>query len=358
MKHITTPLTFLICFFLFIECTSTSSTILEEQADQQIKEAKEIDSETDKETMHIDGRFLYTMAGEKVIIRGVNEMMIWSDDQSGESILPEIAKTGANSVRLVWLTTGDLVELDKLIANSIRNGMIPMIEMHDATGDWSKLPTVLDFWLQDDVKALVDKYKKWVLLNIANEVGPNGGDEIFLRNYKDAITKLRDKGYKVPLIIDSSDWGKDEGIIARNWKELLNYDPLKNTMFSVHTYWVDNSKIRMDNFLNLVVSDGIPFLFGEGPQPNGYDCNTTFPYIDGMKQCQEKEIGWLSWSWGTVNNGDCEQPNGESKYNITSDGLYGNWNNDWGRLTMVDDDNSIQNTSVRPKSLLNDANTF
>ncbi len=332
-----------------------------EEEEEEVEEEEETEEEIvrDSETLQIEGRFLYTAAGEKVIMRGVNEMMIWSGNRSGSTILPEIAQTGANAIRLVWLAdgTGSLADLDELIANSIRNGMIPMVEMHDATGDWTKLPAIIDYWLQDDVKAVMDKYKKWVLLNIANEVGGTSGDDVAFRdNYKDAITKLRDKGYKLPLIIDAPNWGQDEGVIARNWEEVLNHDPIKNLMFSVHTYWVNNRQQRLDDFLNLVVNEGMPFLFGEGPQPNGWDCTTPFPYENCMLQCQEKEIGWLNWSWGAVKNGDCS--GNDSPFDITTNGIYGNWNNDWGRLAMVDDPNSVQNTSIRPQSLIDDADNY
>lgn len=304
------------------------------------------------ETMYVKGRFLYTAAHEKVVLRGVNEMIIWSNDITGKKILPEIAKTGANSMRLVWTTQGDPKQLDELIQNCLRNAMIPMVELHDATGDWSKLPIVIDYWKRDDVKEVMNKHKKWVLLNIANEVGKHEGDSVFVANYKNAITELRNTGYEMPLIIDAPDWGKDEKVIGRNWKELLNHDPLKNVIFSVHTYWIKNAQERMDTFLTQVVDEEIPFIFGEGPQPNGYDCDTAFPYLDCMKQCQEKEIGWLNWSWGAQRNGDCGKDGEQSSFDITTDGKYGNWNNDWGRLTMVDDKNSIQKTSIRPVSLL------
>ena len=49
-----------------------------------------------------NGRHLFSAAGEKVILRGVNEMFVWSNDKSGIRLLPEIAQTGANCVRLVW----------------------------------------------------------------------------------------------------------------------------------------------------------------------------------------------------------------------------------------------------------------
>jgi mannan endo-1,4-beta-mannosidase len=303
-------------------------------------------------TMRVKGRFLYTAAGEKIILRGINEMMIWSKNPTGEEILPEISKTGANSVRLVWTTQGDPANLEILIRNCLQNQMIPIIELHDATGDWSKLPMVIDYWLREDVRMIIKKYEKWALVNIANEVGPKDTpDSLFVNNYKNAITKLRSSGYLTPLIIDASGWGQDEKIISRNWRELLKHDPLNNIMFSVHTYWVDpESEQRLNNFLSEVVRDSIPFLFGEGPEQYGWDCTTPFPYLHCIKKCKELEIGWLCWSWGTVRNGDCAAKNA---FDMTKDGKFGNWDNDWARLITVDDPASIKNTSVKPKSLIN-----
>ncbi len=305
-------------------------------------------------TMSVKGRFLYTAAKEKVVLRGVNEMMIWSGDRTGENgLLEEIAKTGANSMRLVWNISGSTEDLDLLIENCIKNKMIPIIELHDATGDWKKLPEVIAYWKKPEVKMIINKYKKWLLLNIANEVGAgNTPDSVFLSNYKSAITSLRNMGYQIPLIIDASDWGKDETMILRTWKQLRDHDPLKNCLFSVHTYWVDTdeaSKKRLDNFLGEVVKDTIPFLFGEGPEPFGWDCKTPFPYLYCMEQAQKLGIGWLTWSWGAVRNGDCAN---KGAFDMTTDGKYGNWNNDWGRLIAVDDKNSIQKTSVRPESIM------
>jgi mannan endo-1,4-beta-mannosidase len=301
-------------------------------------------------TMQVKGRFLYTAANEKVILRGVNEMMIWSNNKTGEDILPEISRSGANAVRLVWNTEGDPFDLGLLIKNCLKNQMIPIVELHDATGDWSKLPIVLDYWLKEDVRTVIKKYEKWIIVNIANEVGTGtSSDSIFVQNYKNAITKLRKAGYAVPLMIDASDWGKDEKIILRNWRQLLQYDPLKNILFSVHTYWVDpKSEERLNDLLSQVVRDSIPFLFGEGPQPYGWDCKTSFPYLACIKKCHELEIGWLCWSWGAVKNGDCAT---KGAFDMTIDGKFGEWNSEWSKQVAVEDPASIKNTSVRPASL-------
>ncbi len=303
------------------------------------------------QTMTVKGRFLYTAAGEKVILRGINEMFIWSKDRTGTTILPEIAKTGANACRLAWTTAGQPKQLDELIGNCIRHKMIPIIELHDATGNWSKLQRCLDYWKQDDVKAVITKHNKWVLLNIANEVGNITRPDTFQLAYTNAVNQLRTAGYTVPLLIDASTWGQDETSILNTWSVIQNADPKKNCLFSVHTYWTKDAQTRLDALVKRVVADEIPLLFGEAPQPKvGQTCSTDFPYVSLMKQCQTNEIGWLVWSWGAVNNGDCGRPN--SAFDITTDGQYGHWEHPWNRGVVVDNENSIQKTSIRPASLM------
>jgi len=303
------------------------------------------------QTMTVKGRHLYTASGEKVVLRGINEMFIWSGDKTGENILPEIAKTGANSCRLAWSTTGAPAEMDQLISNCIKNKMIPIIELHDATGNWAKLQLCLDYWKRDDVKAIINKHKKWVLLNIANEVGGKTPADTFRLKYIDAVQQIRTAGYDVPLLIDAANWGQDETNILAGWQDIMKADPKKRCMFSVHTYWAQDSQARLDNFINRIVTDEIPLLFGEAPQPKvGPNCSVDFPYTSFMSQCQAKEIGWLVWSWGAVNNGDCGRPN--SPFDITTNGKYGNWEHPWNKEVVIEHAGSIQKTSVRPASLL------
>lgn len=305
------------------------------------------------DTMYVEGRHLYTAAGEKVVLRGVNEMFIWSDDVRGEIIYPEIAKSGANVVRIVWTREGDIKDLQANIENCLAHGMIPMVELHDATGDLSKVPELVDFWISQDMLDTIEKYQKWFVLNIANEAGDGDvtPDQV-LDTYRPAIARIRAAGVSTPLVIDASDWGKDEEVILRTWRQLRAADPLQSVLFSVHTYWVKNQQERLDALLDAVVEDEIPFLFGEGPQQVGYDCESEFPWRDLIAQCQEKEVGWIAWSWGFMDNGDCHP----GKFDMTKDGTFGNWENEWGRGLVVSDPNSIANTSVRPESLREQAN--
>lgn len=307
-----------------------------------------LSAETD--TMQVVGRHLHTAAGEKVVMRGVNEMFVWSDDPQGAAIYPEIAQSNANVVRIVWTTEGSFADLDANIANCLAHRMIPMVELHDATGDLSKVGAVVDFWLHPEMLNLIEKYKKWFILNIANEAGSSDvKPPEFVATYTEAIDRIRSAGITVPLVIDSSDWGKDEKMILATWRDLQDADPLKNLMFSVHTYWVKNQQARLDSLIRSVVDQQIPFLFGEGPQQVGFDCESTFPWQDLLAQCQQNQIGWIAWSWGYIDNGDCHP----GKFDMTKNGAYGDWENDWGRGLVAEDPNSILNTSIRPPSLLN-----
>ena len=85
----------------------------------------------------VQDRFLYSKDNEKVILRGINHMFIWTD-REGKTI-PEIAKTGANCVRIVWNTRGRVSDLDNIITQCISNGMIPIPEIHDTTGNLDRL---------------------------------------------------------------------------------------------------------------------------------------------------------------------------------------------------------------------------
>ncbi len=313
-------------------------------------------------TMYVNGRNLYSAAGEKVILRGFNEMIIYSGgDPTGSATFPEIAKTGANTVRICWNSSGSAATLDNVLANCIANKMIPMVQLNDLSllGDSgnliTSLPTLLNYWTRADVKTVILKYKKWLLLNIGNEVGGNPipSDAAYTSAYISAVQQLRTAGYTMPLVIDAAGWGQQESFILNNWQTILQADSQKSLLFSLHPYWKDTNisalQTRFTNLVNAVVTNNIPFILGEGPQATGYDCNTSFPYSWAMQQCQNNQIGWLVWTWGKVQDGTGGSCG--TTFDVTTNGVYGSWANPWGQAVALTDLNSIKNTSVRPSSL-------
>ena len=312
------------------------------------------------DTLYVNGRFLYTSANEKVILRGVNEMFVWNSDKTGDQLLPEISQSGSNSVRLVWTHQyGRPDQLIELIENSIGYKMIAIPECHDATGEWDEeLQACIDFWNDPVLIEGIQRNRKWTILNIANEAG-NGSisDQMFLEMYKDAITSLRSWGYTVPIMIDASIWGQNIDQIGRTAVEILNHDPLRNVIFSTHSYWDRNSTI--DNYQKVVdLSEDLQvcIIVGEGPSITRFgDCEdpNPLPYLDGMQILQEGESGWLNWSWGGQQNGDCDE---YRYFDFTVNGEFANWQTIPGGMVVANDENSIMRTSQRPESFYENGN--
>ena len=159
--------------------------------------------------LYVDGRTLRDKCGEKVVLRGINEMVIYTGSQDGTPYFAEMAKTGANSVRITWNTTGAVSKLDAAMKNAIAAQMIPMPVLNDATGDLTKLNAEVNYWVRSDVVAVIQKYQDKALINIGNEVG-NGSvtQSQFLSAYTSAITSMRSAGIHTPLVIDGSTWGR------------------------------------------------------------------------------------------------------------------------------------------------------
>jgi len=304
------------------------------------------------DTMTVRGRFLYTAAGERVVLRGVNEMFSHSPDPTGVRTLPEIAKTGANAVRIMTTPDYSARNLDAILTHAVRNGMIPIAECHAATGKWEKLGNCVAYWTRPDIAAVIRHHQRWALVNIANEAGTQISSADFLAGYHDAIARLRAAGIAVPLVIDGSDWGKEYAMLLDSWAPLNAADPRHAVMVSAHSYWVGTEEERKRPYRTIitrVVREDIPFLLGEGPTSAGWDCKAS-PYRWAMRALQDAQIGWLTWSWGMVPNGDCRA---ENRYDVTDGGRFGHWKSDAGAALMVSDPASVRNTSRRPCSIRN-----
>lgn len=293
----------------------------------------------------VAGRFLYDHCGEKVILRGVNKMTVWTDIE-GEAF-PEIAKTGANCVRIVWDLKGTVEKLDAAITKCYENKMIPMVEQHDATGQFDLLSMMVDWWVSDSVVAVIQKHQQYLLVNIANECGAaNIETAVFLADYTTAVTRMREAGIRTPLVIDGTDWGKDIDVLQATGPDLIAADPDHNLLFSVHTWWISEwgfSDDMIPNEINESIQMNLPLIVGEFAH-TAVGCLGSINYKLLLSECQKNEIGWLSWSWGPGNS-DC--PDQDMTTGNTYETLSG-----WGLEVAVTDENSIQNTSVRPKSIV------
>jgi mannan endo-1,4-beta-mannosidase len=300
----------------------------------------------------VQGRFLYDKCGEKVILRGISNPNIWFE-KNGNPRYAEIKKTGANVVRIVWAVNGTASQLDQAISNCIAQQMIPMPELHDATGDLSKVQSCVNYWIRSDVVEVLKKHEKYLLVNIANEPGDGKvtGSQ-FYNTYSSAVSQMRNAGIHVPLVIDGSDWGKNVNIMQAQGPALINADPDKNLIFSVHMWWPQMYGFSESDIVNEIaesVNMGLPLIVGEFSKMHGsceeknITSNNSIAYKTIIRECQKNEVGYIAWSWF----GNCNP-----FWDMSTAGTYATLY-DWGLEVAVTDTNSIQNTSVRPYYIAN-----
>lgn len=321
-----------------------------------------------RDNFYTRGRYIYDRLGNKVIFRGVNKMCVWDGtDPEGTISFPEIRKTGANSVRIVWLISNrgiptDLGILDSLITNAKKNQLIPLIELHDATGDWSRLPELINYWTQPSVVELIQKHQEYLLVNIGNEVGDDQvSDTRFIAGYANAIQAMRAAGIYTPLIIDAPDWGKNLAILDSSASTLINADPYQNLIFSVHLYWslacgrdANYIRVSLENSVGL----GYPLIVGEFSKFGGYPCDNPkaskcsssgeIDYQTILEVCHYNEIGWYVWEWGPGN--DIEDSLC-AVMDMTSDRLFNTLRPGWAEEVAISSYYSIKNTSITPPTM-------
>lgn len=318
-----------------------------------------------KPGFYVKDRFLYDPCHNKVTLRGINKMNIWTD-RTGSSF-PEIAQTGANCVRIVWKALEDngqptkAADLDALITKCVAQQMIPMVEVHDATGDWSMLGKMVSFWKRADIVALIQKHQKYLLVNIANECGDDQvTDAQFTQGYGNAVQQLRQAGIHTPLVIDGTDYGKNLEQLVRVGAGVIQADPDKNLLFSVHTYWAiadgATPQFIRDQFQS-AVNAGLPFIVGEFAGYGAYagadsPCSSKgqIDYKTILSETQRLDIGWLVWEWGpgNVGGGDPLCVVMDMTTNSTFSTLKG-----WGKEVAVTNAASIQKTVARSPFLVN-----
>jgi mannan endo-1,4-beta-mannosidase len=297
----------------------------------------------------VQGRHLYDRYGNKVILVGVNKMVIYTN-RTGIPSFPEIAKTGANVVRIVWLTEGSAEELDIAISNAISHQLIPMIDCHDSTGRWDKLSDCVDYWVRPDILPVLKHHEAYLLVNIANEAGSGVVPSLeFRAAYELAIRRMRAAGIHVPLIIDAQGWGQNIDDLQLNAPYLIQADPDHNLMFSIHMWWP--SAWRGSGVEQLVIDEiaesvemELPLIIGEFAN-KGPGCSCCIPYETIIEQAHLNEVGYLPWSWGPGNL-DC------AEMDMTEDGTFETLHG-WGLEVAITSPHSIRNIAVRPDWIVN-----
>ncbi|TVQ22314.1 MAG: hypothetical protein EA382_12230 [Spirochaetaceae bacterium] len=272
--------------------------------------------------LRVSGRHLYDADGNRVVPIGANVMTKYWDPGGWRSI-SALAQTGANTVRIFWKiepSTG-LDAFERNIRNAVEHGMFAMPSLWEATGQWSQLERCVDWWVQPEVLEIISRYERHLLLNIANEAGDASVSmRQFESGYRRAITRLREAGIRVPLVIDAANWGRDESYILQTATALIAHDPERNLLFSWHPWDDRMPRSRYTETIDAAVAQEIPLIIGEFSH-TGVFYNSTHDWRFLVEYATEHDIGWLAWVWRGADVSD--------GHNITTNYLYGNWT-PWG----------------------------
>lgn len=264
---------------------------------------------------------------------GTNSVHIWLNEVASKNALQnEISKTRMNTVRLVtageswtWNNQSDTPAKKKVLAESAINSfLIPMLELHDGTCLYEidrsaydgkmGLKQIVDHWLLPENIAMLNDLEEYLMLNIANEWGPdyNATNKTdYLTGYKDAITRLRNAGIENLLVIDAGGCGQDPNTLLNYADQLLAHDPQHNIVVSIHLYglWRTKNKTFTNWTPPYVVEDIIPQLAAlETPVIvgefgwTGAGTSINFDPKILIQTCFENQLGWLFWAWYSNDN--------------------------------------------------------
>jgi mannan endo-1,4-beta-mannosidase len=308
----------------------------------------------------VSGNGIYDANGAPFIPRGINMNEWWGSASNNLASLDQLKKTGANVVRLVFdysdQYSGSITPASRqtIVQRAISDGLVPIVEDHDATGgtDAASLSAVVDNWLQPANVAWLKQYERYVILNIANEWGPNS--TLWRDTYISQIARIRAAGVNCMIMIDAGDYGQDIRSIENYGAAVESGDSQHNVLFSIHPY----GEWRTENLESQVGANGTP-PFDVFTQFNKTKNTLDLPLVCGeftsnsvsgvvydtqrvMQICVQLGIGYLGWGWNNNNPSQLDMVPGTNwQYNSDADLTA------WGNLIINDPSYGLKATAVQ-----------
>ncbi|MEM4398157.1 MAG: cellulase family glycosylhydrolase, partial [Candidatus Woesearchaeota archaeon] len=224
------------------------------------------------------------------------------------SALQGIREWGANSVRVVlscgarW-TEIPASEVANIISISRQLGFKAIIlEVHDTTGYGEQpgacdLQTAVNYWIR--IKNVLDNHEDFVIINIGNEPWGNTNVSGWVNATINVVQSMRNAGFTHLLMLDAPNWGQDwSNTMRNNAANILNQDPLRNVIFSVHMYEVYDTASKVQSYMSYFYNNNLPLAVGE------------FGHYHNNREVDEqaivnysKQYGFSIWGWSWCGNG-------------------------------------------------------
>lgn len=248
----------------------------------------------------VSGATLLDAKNNPFVIRGTNLAYAWYKGYGYQLQIAQMRTRGANAVRIV-LSNGNKYNKDN--ASTIQNmisyceqqKMIAILEVHDATGsdETSALNAAVTYWVE--MKSAIEGHESTVIINIANEWGKTWNSDTWANAYASAVQTLRNAGIKHCIMIDTDGYGQHSATISQRGQDVLNADPDKNIIFSIHMYGTaGGSSTKVTLAIQNAINSNLCLCIGEF---GWYHSDGDVDEDAIISTCASNNVGWCSWSW-------------------------------------------------------------
>jgi len=289
-----------------------------------------------------DGK-LRDHCGEPIILRGVAELIAWTPGQDGSPEYFEMAKTGANSVRVQWRDDATAAALDLALTGAEAQGLIPVLELQNATftslPEADALAAVMAYWMQPAVLSVLLAHQATLVLEISSWVSQSALAAQWVELYASTIADLRAAGLQAPIAIVHPSWSIQYSVYADAMAELLKRDSIGNVL-SAFDGWVGGAEQAAARWQALSAV-GVVGYVSEFSSHQLANCPLT--PIDGaalLDAAQAAGGGWFAWAWGTLPTANCE-----GFLTLTLDGTFATLTA-WGTMIALEHPAGLSRTAT------------
>jgi mannan endo-1,4-beta-mannosidase len=349
----------------------------------------------------VSGTKLLNHAGNPVTLIGVNTASYHSGYVNDVATVSNAMKnnTKVNSVRLMWNsqkgvnaifagqpqnapTFFTLPNLDAELSAYTSLHILPILALHDLTDiDDNSVAGfnnyVVPFWTDPNLITILKKYQNNLIINLQNEWGATWENTFtaaaYINAYQGLVTQLRALGIHCPIMIDAPDGGTNSPFMIANGQMLINNDPDKNILLSVHTYWSQENGLIINcpadyiSRIKAMAASNLPFVLGEASDwavrgADGQDIPSSPPvtfacpgigsankyavdYDAILTEACNDGIGFFAWSWyqdGNVVRNIYDQDSGTA---INISAMAGSWPTDMLSSSKI---YGLNNASIVP----------
>lgn len=294
-------------------------------------------------TLFTFGGKLRDHCGEEIALRGVAELIAWTPGQDGSPEYFEIAKTGANAVRIMWRDDATSDALAVALDAAQAQGLIPVLELQEGTfrnmPEEDALALTMAYWTDPEVLTVLRAHQSTLVVEISSWVSQSALAADWVNLYAEAIGDLRAAGLLCPIAVVHPSWSQDPVRFPEAMAALLAADPVGNVL-SAFDLWSGSADEASAKWTALA-EVGVAAYISEFSSHQLLSC-PMYP-IDGsavLDAAQAAGGGWFAWAWGSLPSSGCP-----GFLTLTTDGTFASLT-PWGTIVALDHRASLARTAV------------